>query len=146
MSNSESDEEKAEQLLQESKEKRRHTSDPAENVSPAANGPDLKDAIKDVLAEIDAGERHENVTFRDGKYAALFGGLDAAGEIEDLSLAALDHLDQDSANVDGDLDARATAIRLLVKVAITEVQPDLMDTFEEAGREYQREQADDFSL
>lgn len=133
------DQQKAEELLQQSGQQRRHETDP----STAAGDPDLKSAIKDALADIESGDRHPNVTFRDDGYAALFAALGETGQLGDLSEQALARLQQD--DVDGDLDARATAIKLLVKIGLEEVDAGLIGTFEDAAREYVQESSD-FSL
>lgn len=138
MSN-EDDQQKAEELLQQSGQQRRHETEP----SASEREGDLKAAIKDALEDIENGDRHSNVTFRDDRYAALFAALSETGHLAGLSEQALDRLDQD--DVDGDLNARATAIKLLVKIGLEEVDAGLIETFEQAAREHVQESSD-FSL
>lgn len=136
---SDDDQQKAEELLQQSGQQRRHETEP----SAPERERDLKEAIKEALADIESGDRHSNVTFRDDRYAALFAALGETGHLTGLSEQALDRLDQDDA--DGDLGARATAIKLLVKIGLEEVDAELIETFERAAREHVQESSD-FSL
>jgi len=132
-----------EDLLQSSKKESRLNSEPADATSDETGSDDpvsLKEAIVDAYAEIDEGDRAQNLTVRDEHLAALIGGLESTEQVDGLTGKALNALDRD--DVSGDPAARATALRLLLRVGLSEVDPDLLDTLREANRERLAAQAD----
>ena len=117
----------AEDLLQQSKQKRHET-----NPSDSQPTTSLKDAIKQELAAIEAGEKPQNVTVRDGNLVALLDGLDEAGDLETIVADARAALGRD-----GDEVSRSEAARLLIRIGIAEVAPDAIRTAVEAQKEHE---------
>lgn len=130
-----------EELINEHKEEteggRTQTEAAVEKESDAVS---LEDAVKEAYEQLDDGELPENLTIRDEHLAALFAGLGETGQLEDVGEAAADALDRDA---DG-LDARATVLRLLVRVALDEVAPEMIESAKEGRREFLASQADEF--
>jgi hypothetical protein len=117
----------AEDLLQQSKQKR-HETDPADS----QETPSLKAAIKRELEAIDDDEKPQNVTIRDGNLVALLDGLDEAGELDAIVADARAALGRD-----GDVVSRSEAARLLIRIGLAEVSPDAIRTAVEAQREHE---------
>jgi hypothetical protein len=139
-----SDQDAAEDLLREAKNNRRHTTDAPEQstVDEADDDPvDLPSAIAEAYGEIDAGETPSNLTLRDSNLAALFAGLEQSGQLEPIIDGAYDALDRD-----GEVDSytRATALRLLVRVGLDEVDGEVIEAGKEGKQQFLTEQADEF--
>lgn len=132
------DSNKAEELLQQSKNQKRHTTDPAG--SSEGNGPSsLQDAVKDAYTRLDDGEMHENLTVRDGDLAALMAALEETGELSSVGEAANQWLDRDE-----DASSRAAVLKLLLRVGLNEVAADEIEAAKNGKREFLASQADDF--
>ena len=69
-----------EELLEQSKEQKRHRSEPQQSTE--SEGPSLEEYIADVYEELDAGEVPTNLTMRDRNLAALIRGLDEADQLD----------------------------------------------------------------
>ena len=134
----------AEDLLQEAKQNRRHTTDApgqSQDAEPEPEPVDLSAAIADGYAAIDAGEKPSNLTLRDGDLAALFAGLEESGELDQIISAAHDTLDRSG---EPDSYTRATALRLLVRVALTEIDPDAIEAAIDGKKQFMASQAAEF--
>ncbi|MBX0297080.1 hypothetical protein [Haloarcula nitratireducens] len=125
-----SDDRDPEALLEQSKEQKRHRSQPQQNNEAESQGPPLEEYIADVYDELDAGEVPTNLTMRDRNLAALIRGLDEAGQLDAVGADVRDHLDRDAA----DSESRGSVLGLLVRVGLNEVRPDLIEAGE-AGYE-----------
>ncbi|NGM71286.1 hypothetical protein G6M89_20170 [Natronolimnobius sp. AArcel1] len=132
------DKEEAEKLLQQAKEQKRHETEPSKQSS--ENDVSLEEAVQEAYEQIDNGDVYENLTIRDEDLAALFAGLDETNKLEDIGEAAADALSRD---VDG-LETRATVLKLLVRVGISEVSPEIIESAKEGRRAYLASQADEF--
>jgi hypothetical protein len=137
------DRDKAEELLQDSKDQTRHG---AEAQSGSESGsevdvPTLHEAIKDAHERLGADEMPENLTIRDKRLAALIRGLEVAGQLEDVAVDAGTALGRDTNDIRG---TRAATLRLLVRVGLQEVAPGTTQTAIEARKEYLTDQADEF--
>jgi len=136
------DQEDAEELLKQSKEQRRHTTDaPDRDDRDGSDSVDLAEAVAEVLAKIDQGDTPSNLTLRDGDLAALFAGLERSGDLDRIVEDAHEALDRDG---DPDSLTRATALRLLVRVGLAEIDPSVIDAAIEGKQRYLTDQASDF--
>lgn len=133
---------KAEQLLQEAKQQKRHQTDPSEQQSESEQkSASLEDAIKQAYDDIEANDLPENLTVRDKKLAGLFAGLKETDKLADLSAEAQEYLGRDT---EENLEARATALKLLLRVGLSEVTPETMDAAKGAYKDHMLEQEDEF--
>lgn len=126
---------KAEELLQGSKEQSRHTSEPA---APEANDDEFTDrttAIAAALLDVEHGEIPENINIRDARLKALLVGLEESDELDDIV-----------GRLGGDLEdaTQSDLARLLIRLALQEELPDVLDDAKEANRRVALEQANDF--
>lgn len=137
----ESDDVDPEELLQQSKERKRHTSEPTH--SPDSPDVDRVEAIKTALLAIDEGNAPENINLRDARLKALLVGLEEANELQQIA-AELNTI------VDGDLDADTDEIsqsdvaRLLLRVGLQEGIPEVLEDAQEARKQKAVEQAEGF--
>jgi hypothetical protein len=132
----------AEDLLQEAKNNRRHTTDAPQQSTETDEQPvDLPGAIAEAYAEIDAGDTPSNLTLRDTNLAALFTGLERSDRLEPIITEAHETLDRD-----GEVDSltRATALRLLVRVGLDEVDDGIIEAGKEGKQQFLTEQASEF--
>jgi len=118
-----------EELLEQSKEQKRHQSEPQQD-SEAVDESSLEEHIADVYEELDAGEVPTNLTMRDRNLAALIRGLDEAGQLDEVGADLREHLDRDTT----DSESRGSVLGLLVRAGLDEVRPDLIEAGE-AGYE-----------
>ena len=133
----------AEDLLKEAKNQRRHTTDAPqpdtdENADDAV---DLATAVAKMYDEIEAGETPSNLTLRDTDLAALFGGLERSGDLQEVVEQAHTTLDRDA---DPDSLTRATALRLLVRIGLAEVDPSIIESAIDGKQQYLAKQASEF--
>lgn len=130
-----------EELLQQSKERKRHTSEPKESTE--TTDIDRVETIKNALIAIDDGEAPENINLRDARVKALLIGLEEADELQE----AATELD---AVVDGDVDVMSDEIsqsdvaRLLLRVGLQEGIPEILEDAQEARKQKAVEQAEGF--
>jgi hypothetical protein len=132
---------KAEEMLQESKDQTRHGAEaPSEsqNDTPSLS---LQEAIRDAYERIDANDMPENLTIRDARLAALIRGLEETDQLATVAADAGAELGRDSDNTRG---TRAATLRLLIRIGLREVAPETMQTAVEARKEYLTQQADEF--
>ncbi|MFC7216516.1 hypothetical protein ACFQO4_20870 [Saliphagus sp. GCM10025334] len=127
---------KAEALLEEAKQQKRHETEPTNE--PADDSPSLEDAIVDAYAAIDDGDAHSNLTIRDSDLAALVAGLDETDGLEEIVADAQDDLDREGTDADA---TKAMALGLLVRVGLSEVAPDTLETTLEAKKRHAVNQA-----
>ena len=132
-----SDEDRAEELFQQSGEQRRTNVEPEDGASEPSQ-PDVREAVREAYGEIEAGETNSNVSFRDDDLAALLVGLEDAGELVDVVEDAQDVVDRD-----GDAN-RAEAIRSLVRVGLREVAPEVAEQAGAAKKDHLTDQAGGF--
>lgn len=138
---SQNDANEAEELLKSSKEQRRHTSDPqTSETAESEDGLSLEDAIREVYAEIEAGDRSSNLSLRDADLTAAIVGAEEAGELETLIGEASDVLGRD---VD-DAESRATLLKALIRIGLQELDTDVTDAAVEAKQAHLAAQADSF--
>ena len=131
MSDNNTDAEKAEALLNQSGGQRRHQTEPS-TASDDASSVSLQAAIEQMYAEIDAGEKPENVTIRDKNLVALLDGLDEAGMLADVVARARSDLGRDGEEV-----SRSEAARLLIRVGLMHVDRDVIETAVDARKAHE---------
>lgn len=131
------DTDKAEELLQQSKQTTRHQTNPSDT---AEDDVDLTEAVADAYAILEEGDLPENLTLRDRNLAALFVGLQDTGELESVSRRAQEYLGRDEEN----LDKKATALRLLARVGLEEVAPETLESGKEGYEQYRDNQEIEF--
>lgn len=120
---------KAEELLQSSKEQKRHSSDPE-----TASTQSLERAVAAAYHDLDDGELHENLTVRDENLAALIAGLEATGRVEDVGRRACERLDRDA-----EIDSRAALLKALLRVGLQEVAAEELADAKSGRRTYIQE-------
>jgi hypothetical protein len=131
------DTQKAEELLQDSTNQRRtDTSNHSQDQSKS-----LVEAVADAFDAIDENEKHNHISVRDDRLAALFHGLEDADELERVIEQAAAQLGKDTEELDA---RKSTAYRLLLRVAIQEVDDELLEQGKDGYRKHQREKVDDF--
>jgi len=122
----------AEELLQKSKDQKRHQTDPSTSSEAT---PNLADAVADAYAD----EISQNLTIRDENLAALFAGLEETGELENVIDAAAGDLGREP-----DGTSKAEALRLLVRIALREVSPETLEAGTEGYEQYRESQEYEF--
>jgi hypothetical protein len=130
----------AEELLQQSKSQRRHTSEPSEG-EPTSSGVDRVNAIKQALLSIDTGENPENINIRDKRLKALFIGLEDANELDGIAGELSAVLSSDDPIEDA---TQSDIARLLIRVGLQEALPEVLEDATEARQKALMEQASDF--
>lgn len=132
-------EDAAEDLLEEAKQKQRTTSE-ATSTDTAAT-PSRTEAIKEALLSVEDGKTPENINVRDARLKALLVGLEDAGELSDVAQSLAETLDTDSDDREA---TQSDVARLLIRVGLQEALPDLLDDATEARQRAALEQANDF--
>lgn len=127
----------AEAALQQSMEQSRHETDPTETTPD--DDPTLVDAVADAYGALDDDEIAENLTIRDQNLAALFAGLDETGELGAVIDAAASELDRDDGG-----ESKAEALRLLVRIGLSEVAPEKLEAGAEGYEQYRESQDFEF--
>lgn len=94
--------------------------------------PELEDAIADAYQAIDDNDLSSNLTLRDENLAALFHGLEAAEQLDDVGELAADELNRDP----DDTESRAAVLRLLVRIGLKAVDDSLLDSGKEGRRRF----------
>jgi len=130
---------KAEELLQQSKEQKRHTTDPETDTSTGSDSPPLQEAVSESYARLEAGEMHENLTVRDADLAALMAALDETGELPAVGQRANDWLSREAS-----AESRADVLNALLRVGLHEVASDEVEGAKEGKRQFLASQADEF--
>jgi hypothetical protein len=130
-----------EELLQQSKEQKRHTSTP--NQSTDSPELDRVEAIKNALITIDEGHAPENINLRDARLKALLVGLEETDELQKIAADL-------STAVGGDLDLKTDDVsqsdiaRLLLRIGLREGIPEVLEDAQEARKQKALEQAEGF--
>lgn len=132
-----------EELLKQSKEQTRHTSEPSTTPESTADTVDRVTAIKEALQAIEDDDAPENINLRDARLKALLVGLDAAGELDDIAIRLVESLDSET-DIDLTDTSQSDVARLLLRVGLQEAIPDVLDDATEARRERAIEQAETF--
>jgi len=132
----------AEELLQQSKKQKRHTSEAA-TPEDSDLTVDTVEAIKKALLAIEDGEAPENLNIRDERLKALIVGLEDAGELEAAVSALIDQLDYDP-GVKPPEATQSDLARLLIRVGLQEGVPDYFEDAREARKRAIEEQATTF--
>ncbi len=135
------DAQKAEELLQQGGQKLHEAEAPEQSAETDDDTPTLQAAITDAYAAIDEGDAHTNLTVRDEDLAALVAGLDDADELEGIITAAQDALDRDPDASDA---TRAKALGLLLRVGLSNVAPETIETAVDAKQAHLSNQASEF--
>lgn len=125
-----------EELLQQSKDQSRHTSEPTDVTDSA--GVDRVDAIKDALLAIEDGDAPENINIRDANMKALLVGLRDADELDSVASTLADELEGDVETTDV---SQSDVARLLMRIGLREALPGVHEDAEEAARQKAVEQA-----
>jgi hypothetical protein len=127
---------KAEKLLQNSKNQKRSTSEP----SPSDETVELTQTIQQAYEAIDNGDASSNITVRDTNLAALFHGLEESDDLAHVAVAARSAIDrEDNSNVN-----RSQTIGDLIRVGLQEVAPETVDQAMKAKKEYLLSKEDEF--
>lgn len=132
-------EDAAEDLLEEAKQKQRTTSEATSTDTTATPG--RTEAIKEALLSVESGETPENINVRDARLKALLVGLEDAGELSDVAQSLAETLDTDSDDREA---TQSDVARLLIRAGLQEALPDLLDDATEARQRAALEQATDF--
>ncbi|WP_266082275.1 hypothetical protein [Haladaptatus caseinilyticus] len=119
---------KAEKLLQSSKNQKRSTSEP----SPSDEAVELTQTIQEAYEAIDDGDASSNITVRDTNLAALFHGLEESGDLANVAAAARTELDRE----DDPTVNRSQTIGDLIRVGLQAVAPETVDQAMAAKKEY----------
>lgn len=127
-----------EELLQSSAEKRR-TDSAADSNSSEDNTQSLEDAVAEAFTELEDGDLHPNLSFRDEHLSALFAALDETGEIDRVIDQASQHVDVEDLG-----SGQSRALRILVRVGLETVAPETLDAGRDGYRDYLSSQADSF--
>ncbi|AAV44389.1 hypothetical protein BDK61_4744 [Haloarcula quadrata] len=128
-----------EELLEQSKEQKRHQSEPQQQDT-EPDAPSLEEYIADVYEELDAGEVPTNLTMRDRNLAALIRGLDEAGQLDAVGADVREYLDRDAT----DSESRGSVLGLLVRAGLAEVRPDLIEAGEDGYETFTERQETQF--
>lgn len=131
------DTDKAEELLQQSKDQSRHTSEPA---TADERTHDRVATIKNALLAIDRGDIPENINIRDERLKALLVGLDHANDLQAVVDELVDVTDGDPI----DDPTQSDAARLLIRAALHEVLPEVLEDAIEANQQAHLERGSDF--
>jgi len=127
-----------EELLEQSKEQKRHRSEPQQSTE--SEGPSLEEYIADIYEELDAGEVPTNLTMRDRNLAALIRGLDEADQLDATGADVREHLGRGTV----DSESRGSVLGLLVRAGLAEVRPDLIEAGEAGYETYTERQETQF--
>lgn len=130
---------KAEEVLKQSAEQRRYSTEPSQQSDPDPDQQSLADAIADAYAALEDGDQHENLTVRDRDLAALVAGLEETGELESVAARANDVLDRDAP-----AESRAHLLKAVLRVGFEEVAPEAIDDAKDGKRQHLTQQADEF--
>lgn len=132
------DEKDPEELLAQSKEQKRHTSEPsATDDEPEVS---LEEHIVDAYSDINSAGGSSNLTMRDANLAALIRGLENADLLDDVGADLRDELGKDHE----DSETRSSVLSLLARVGLQEARPELLETGKEAKRSYREQLEIDF--
>lgn len=145
------DDEEIEAILEETKENKRHTTepegdddedqdDPQEETQNKIQGPDRTTAIKDALIAIERDERRTNVTIRDAQIKAFLDGIEASGDIETAANQLANRLD----SAPEENPTRSGIARLAIRIGFHECLPEMIEDARDAHKEALLEQADEF--
>jgi hypothetical protein len=131
----------AERKLQQSKNQRRHDTEPTSGGGDDASvdARSLADVVREKYDALDAGDLHQNLHTRDDDLAALVAALEEQGDLERLAEQMNDDLGRSD-----DVDSRAAFVRAAVRRGIAASDPDVMDEAREGKRQYFAAQADQF--
>ena len=132
-----------EELLQQSKEQSRHTSEPSETSSSDEQTVDRVTAIKEALIAIDDGDAPENINLRDARLKGLLVGLSDTGELSQIATELETVVEGDTA-VSTDNASQSDVARLLLRVGLQEALPDLLEDAKEARKQKVLEDADEY--
>jgi hypothetical protein len=135
----ESDSDKAEDLLQQAKAQKRHTTDPSTGSSEDSAEQSLETAVIHAYERLDSGDLHENLTLRDADLAALMAGLEETGHLEEVGERAASRLNRDES-----ADSRASVLKLLVRIGLSEVAVEEVAAAKDGKKEFLVSQVDDF--
>lgn len=135
------------QILEQSKQNKRHTAEAADPDVGDQVGDDqddeadreIVDEIVDIYGELSRNEIPDNLTLRDKHMAALIRGLERDEQLDDLGSDLRDELDLDQLD-EGDHESRGGVLRMLVRVGLRETDPELIEETEEGYRQYRDEQ------
>lgn len=125
-----------EELLQQSKDQTRHTSEPTQQ--PTEAGVDRVDAIKEALVAIEEGDAPENINIRDANMKALLVGLRDAGELDSVAETLAAELDDEVETTEV---SQSDVARLLMRIGLREALPGVHEDAEEAAKQKAVEQA-----
>lgn len=128
-----------EELLKQSKEQKRHQSEPQQQDT-EPDAPSLEEYIADIYEDLDAGEVPTNLTMRDRNLAALIRGLDEAGQLDAVGADVREYLDRDTT----DSESRGSVLGLLVRAGLAEVRPDLIEAGEDGYETFTERQETQF--
>lgn len=131
------EQEKAEELLNSSKDQSRHTAEP----STAEESADVQEALQLAFESVLDGDAPSNTTVRDDNLTALLRGLDDAGELGELMAGANEELGRD--HNEGSV-SKSQTLALLARVGLQEVDASLMDAAVDAREAYQTEKSNEF--
>lgn len=128
-----SNEEKAEEFLQNSQHNTRATSGEGTSRQP------LDAAVADAFGRLEDGDLNQNLTTRDERLAALLDALDETDQLEEIVAAASEELAKDDQDV-----SKSTVVALLTRIGLETVAPEMLEEAKSGYQSYLAAQADDF--
>jgi len=132
-----------EELLQQSKEQSRHTSEPTETSTSDEETVNRVTAIKQALTAIDDGAAPENINLRDARLKGLLVGLSDTGELSHIATKLETVVDGDTA-VSTDNASQSDVARLLLRIGLQEALPGVLEDAKEARKQKVLEDADEY--
>jgi predicted DNA-binding transcriptional regulator YafY len=132
------DKNEALQRLKDSQQQSRTSETHADESTPARS---LEDAVADAFRQLNAGEIHSNVSFRDEKFSALLHALEETDRLSEVVEAAAAELDRD---LDDAQPGRSEACRLLTRVGLQTVASDIAEAGKDGYKQHQLDSADEF--
>lgn len=128
-----SNEDKAEELLQNSQNNTRATSGDGASRQP------LDAAVADAFRRLEAGDLNQNLTTRDERLAALLDALDETDRLEEIVDAASEELGKDDQDV-----SKSTAVALLTRIGLDVVASETLEDAKSGYQSFLASQAEDF--
>jgi hypothetical protein len=136
-----SDDPDPEELLQQSKERRRTSTEATESDTSKEVGPTLAEAVATALDDIEEGEMNSTFGFRDEKLVALLAGLERSGELTDVVVDAQEELGRDPNPAKN---SRSEAGRLLIRLGLQSLDERILEEAREGYEKHLTSKADQF--
>lgn len=136
--NSETD---PEELLQQSRNQRRTSTEPAAREPGSDDQPSLTDAVVEAFDELEAGELNSTFGFRDARLVALLVGLERSGQLSSVVTDAQQQLGREP---DPDAATRSQLASLLIRLGIQHLDADLLEAASDGYAQHQQLDATEY--